>query len=196
MQMSELMMSSPHNFPCLLFTEITKIPYHISATRKYWKLALYLLWINAKCLRRYILIWGHVLHFFFMFEPKIEKFQNYIYKIHGKLWGDDIFNLLICIIHIDCSKMFSWKLWKFKDLPYFLSNLHQIFTILFEMFYSFYWINLNPDQSSPLKRTPTTSIFLSLSLSSLNMSSMQSHSITDKNDKKMKFETVGISLND
>ena len=26
MQMSEFMMSSPHNFPCILFTEMTKIP--------------------------------------------------------------------------------------------------------------------------------------------------------------------------
>ena len=30
MQMSELMMSSPHNFPFILYTEIKKI--HISAT--------------------------------------------------------------------------------------------------------------------------------------------------------------------
>ena len=27
MQMSELMTSSPHNFPLILFTEMTKIPY-------------------------------------------------------------------------------------------------------------------------------------------------------------------------
>ena len=27
MQMSELMMSSPHNFPLILFIEMTKIPY-------------------------------------------------------------------------------------------------------------------------------------------------------------------------
>ena len=42
--MSELMMSSPHNFPCILFTEMTKIPY-FSYERV--KLALYPLWINA-----------------------------------------------------------------------------------------------------------------------------------------------------
>ena len=27
MQMSELMMPSPHNFPCILFKEMMKIPY-------------------------------------------------------------------------------------------------------------------------------------------------------------------------
>ena len=32
MQMSELMMSSPHNFPCILFTEMKKKS-HISAIK-------------------------------------------------------------------------------------------------------------------------------------------------------------------
>ena len=32
----------------------------------------------------------------------------------------------------------------------FLSDLHQIFTVLFEIFYSFYPINLNLDHMSPL----------------------------------------------
>ena len=60
--------------------------------------------------------------------------------IHGKLWGNDIVNSFICIFISTVQEKF----------PYFLSNLHQIFTALFEMFYSFYWINLNPDRGSPL----------------------------------------------
>ena len=48
------------------------------------------------------------------------------------------------------QEMFHWKLWKFKISYYFLSDLHQIFTVLFEMFYSLYWINLNMDWISPL----------------------------------------------
>ena len=43
-------------------------------------------------------------------------------------------------IHIDCSRNVSSKTTKFKILylPYFLSDLQQIFTDLFEIFYSFY----------------------------------------------------------
>ena len=44
MQMSELM-SSPHNFPLILFTEVTKIPYFCY---EQVKLVLYPLWINAE----------------------------------------------------------------------------------------------------------------------------------------------------
>ena len=39
---------------------------------------------------------------------------------------------------------------KFHIFLIFLSDLHQIFTVLFEIFYSFYWINLNLDWTSPL----------------------------------------------
>ena len=39
---------------------------------------------------------------------------------------------------------------KFHIFLILLSHLHQIFTFLFKMFYSFYWINLNLDQISPL----------------------------------------------
>ena len=54
--------------------------------------------------------------------------------------------------HIDCSRFFfdNYQNSKFLYLPYFLSDLHQIFTVLFEIFYSFYWINLNLDRISPL----------------------------------------------
>ena len=50
MQMSELMMSSPHNFPCILFTKMMKIPY-FSYERV--KLAF------ISTLNRCRMIWGH-----------------------------------------------------------------------------------------------------------------------------------------
>ena len=45
MQMSELMMSSPHNFPFILYTEMTKISYF---SYENVRLALILLWIDAE----------------------------------------------------------------------------------------------------------------------------------------------------
>ena len=45
MQMSELMMSSPHNFPFILYTEMTKISYF---SYEYVRLALIPLWIDAE----------------------------------------------------------------------------------------------------------------------------------------------------
>ena len=59
---------------------------------------------------------------------------------------------LICIFILTVQEMFRWKLQQFKIsyLPYFSSDFNQIFTVLFEMFYSFYWINLILDRISPL----------------------------------------------
>ena len=45
MQMSEVMMSSPHNFPFILYTKITKISYF---SYENVRLALILLWIDAE----------------------------------------------------------------------------------------------------------------------------------------------------
>ena len=68
---------------------------------------------------------------------KLSRFYIYIqstWKI-ARWW----YQLTYLHIHIDCSSIVCWKLRKFKFscLPYFLSNLHQIFTILFEMFLLF-----------------------------------------------------------
>ena len=78
-------------------------------------------------------------------------------KINGKLWGDDIINSLICIkLILTVQEMFCWKLRKFKIsyLPYFKSDLQQIFSLLIETFYSSYWNKLNLDWISPLKCVP------------------------------------------
>ena len=45
MQMSELMMSSPHNFPFIMYTEMTKISYF---SYENVRLALITLWIDAE----------------------------------------------------------------------------------------------------------------------------------------------------
>ena len=45
MQMSEVMMSSPHNFPFILYTEMTKISYF---SYENFRLALIALWIDAE----------------------------------------------------------------------------------------------------------------------------------------------------
>ena len=70
-----------------------------------------------------------------MFLPawaKNEKFQNFIYNIYEKLWGDDIINSLIWIFIRTGQEMFSEKMWNFKMsyLPYFSSNFHHFFTVL------------------------------------------------------------------
>ena len=58
---------------------------------------------------------------FYMFEQQQKnknKNQNFIYKIHGKLWGDEI-NSLICIF-IDSSQSVSLKITKIQT---FISSL-------------------------------------------------------------------------
>ena len=58
-------------------------------------------------------------------------------KINGKMW-DDVINSLICIIST-VQEMFRWKLQKFRMsyLPYLLSDWHQFFPLLFEVFLLF-----------------------------------------------------------
>ena len=51
---------------------------------------------------------------------KNENFQNFMYNIYDKLWGDDITNSLIWIFIRTGQEMFSEKMWNFKmsQLPY------------------------------------------------------------------------------
>ena len=83
MQMSELMMSLPHNFPFILFTAMTKIPYF---SYDKVKLALYPLWISAEyCLLNFALIYFDMGTCSYMFEQKnIKKIKTFIYKNYGK----------------------------------------------------------------------------------------------------------------
>ena len=60
---------------------------------------------------------------------EIWNFRHFCQKIHGKLWGHDIINSLICIFISFCSRHVSLKITEIQNsyLPYFLSDLHQIF---------------------------------------------------------------------
>ena len=63
---------------------------------------------------------------------KEENFQNFMYNIYDKLWGDDITNSLIWIFIRTGQEMFSEKMWnsKISQLSYFLSNFHHFCTNL------------------------------------------------------------------
>ena len=84
---------------------------------------------------------------------KKENFQNFMYNIYDKLWGDDITNSLIWIFIRTGQEMFSEKIWNFKmsQLPYFLSDFHHFCTNLWGNFYSFFWNYVNSGLDFPFK---------------------------------------------
>ena len=84
---------------------------------------------------------------------KNENFQNFMYNIYDKLWGDDITNSLIWIFIRTGQEMFSEKMWNFKmsQLPYFLSDFHHFCTNLWGNFYSFFWNYVNSGLDFPFK---------------------------------------------
>ena len=86
---------------------------------------------------------------------KNENFQNFMYNIYDKLWGDDITNSLIWIFIRTGQEMFSEKMWNFKmsQLPYFLSDFHHFCTNLWGNFYSFFWNYVNSGLDFPFKKT-------------------------------------------
>ena len=81
-------------------------------------------------------------------DKKWKKFTQNTWKI-VRGWHHQLTHLHI---HIDCSRNVSLKIMKIQN---FLSSLFFIFTlnfaVLFKICYSFFWINLNLDQISPLK---------------------------------------------
>ena len=132
--MSELM-SSPHNFPCILFTERRKS--HISAMRNKTCLISTLNKCRIMFALKYCDMGIHV------WEEKNENVQHFIYteymeNCESMRWDHRLTHLHIFILI--AQELFRSKLQKFKIsyLPNFLSGLHQIFTVLFEMFYFFY----------------------------------------------------------
>ena len=52
---------------------------------------------------------------FYLYELKIKNFQNFIYNIYEKLWGDDIINSLILIFIRTGQEVFSEKNVKFQN---------------------------------------------------------------------------------
>ena len=125
-----------------------------------WQKPIFELWESKtrlmstlnKCRIMFALIYyGDMLWHVWAKKKKFSKFyiQN-TWKVVRR-WHHQLTHLRI---HIDCSRNVLLKITKIQNFmylnPYFLSDLHQIFTVLFQMFYSFYWINLNLDQISPL----------------------------------------------
>ena len=77
----------------------------------------------------------------YMFEQKKQKKNhNFIYKYVKNCETMRLStHSIVCIFISTVQKMFDFKNIKIKNsISHFLSDLHQIFTVLFEKFYSFY----------------------------------------------------------
>ena len=79
-QMSELMMSSPHNFLHISFTKMTTISYF---SYENVNLALYPPKINEEIM--FILIYFDTRICFYLYLEKNENFQNFMHNIYDKL---------------------------------------------------------------------------------------------------------------
>ena len=79
----------------------------------------------------FILIYFDTRICFYLYLEKNENFQNFMYNMYDKLWGDDITNSLIWIFIRTGQEMFSEKNLKFQNvttslfLIRFSSILHQ-----------------------------------------------------------------------
>ena len=79
----------------------------------------------------FILIYFDTRICFYLYLEKYENFQNFMYNIYDKLWGDDITNSIIWIFIRTGQEMFSEKNLKFQNvttslfLIRFSSFLHQ-----------------------------------------------------------------------
>ena len=135
MQMSEVMMSSPHNFPFILYTEMTKISYF---SYENVRLALIPLWIDANNVNSNISWYeGHTITSL----GKILNFsQFYVQNIWQvvRWWHHQLTHLHI---HIDWSRNVLWKFAKLQSVitslffNRFSSDFH---CYMFENFYSFF----------------------------------------------------------
>ena len=61
----------------------------------------------------FILIYFDTKICFYLYLEKNENFQNFMYNIYDKLWGDDITNSLIWIFIRTGQELFSEKMWNF-----------------------------------------------------------------------------------
>ena len=66
---------------------------------------------------------------FYLYELKMQIFQNFIYNIYEKLWGDDIINSLIWIFIRTGQEVFSEKNLKFQNV------ISSLFLIQFSSFF-------------------------------------------------------------
>ena len=140
--------SSPHNFPLIFVHRNDE-----NSIFQLWESKTCLIFTLSKCRVMFALIYFDMGHAFICLSQKSKNFNNFIYtKYMENCEAMTSINSLICIFILTVQEMFRWKSRKFKIsyLHYVLSDLHQIFTVPFEFFYSFYWINLHLDRISPL----------------------------------------------
>ena len=142
MQMSEMMMSSPQIF-------------HVFCSQKWWKSHISARWESKTCRIMFALIYFDMGTCFYLFEQKMKIFKilytKYMYIQNCEAMRS-LTQLTHLHIHIDSSRNVSLKITKIKNFTsyFFKSDFHQILTVLFILFSSFYWINLNRDWISPL----------------------------------------------
>ena len=122
MQMSELMMS--HVF-CSLKWQIS----HIFSNEKV-KLAFISTLNKCRIMSALMYFWYGDMYCCYMFEQKKWKFSKFlVYKIHGKLWGDEI--ICIFISTVQENNVSVWKLLKIQNVISslffirFTSNFHR-----------------------------------------------------------------------
>ena len=97
----------------------------------------------------------------------IPDFRHFSEQNTWKLLGGEIINSPICIFISTVQEMLWWKL--NTIIHNFISSLFFIrftsnFNVLFEMFHSFNWINLNLDWISPLRTNSTFCQFFTLKI--------------------------------
>ena len=91
---------------------------------------------------------------FYLYELKMKNFQNFIYNIYKKLWGDDIINSLIWIFIRTGQEMFCEKNVKFQIVisSLFLIQFSSFFHCSLEFFLLFL-LKLILEWISPLRWT-------------------------------------------
>ena len=100
----------------------------------------------------FILIYFDTRICFYLYLEKNENFQNFMYNIYDKLWGDDITNSLIWIFIRTGQEMFFEKISKchnflisYPIVIIFAPICREIFTLSFEILVILDW-------TSPLKK--------------------------------------------
>ena len=68
-------------------------------------------------------------------------FVTSVYKMNGKLWGDDIINSLICIFILTSQEMFFWKFVKLQSVIKFSLFCSKIYTFTSEIKFNLFWIS-------------------------------------------------------
>ena len=127
-QMSELVMSSPHNLSYILYMKFWKFSFFFppDTGKKHILVSKY---IRINIISH--LFWVDIRQGLHSHSWNMRFLSGFVNEMCRKLWGDDIINSLIWIFIRTGQEMFSEKIWNFKmsQLPYFLSDFHHFCTI-------------------------------------------------------------------